>query len=82
MDPIFSLASPLSPGSRIPAWFMRASFEVPADYATIQAAIDSATHGDEIVVATGTYVETLFMRVRTFISGRPPPFPNGQSGSR
>ena len=34
-----------------------ATIHVPADIATIQAAIDSATHGDEIVVATGTYTQ-------------------------
>ncbi|MCA9436052.1 MAG: hypothetical protein KC978_09735, partial [Candidatus Omnitrophica bacterium] len=39
-----------------------ATYHVPVDFETIQAAIDSATHGDEIVVATGTYFETLFMR--------------------
>ncbi|MCA9414436.1 MAG: hypothetical protein KC944_24700, partial [Candidatus Omnitrophica bacterium] len=37
------------------------TFEVPSNFPTIQAAIDSATHGDEIVVATGTYIETLFV---------------------
>jgi hypothetical protein len=37
------------------------TIEVPSEYQTIQAAIDSATHGDEIVVATGMYVENIFV---------------------
>ena len=36
-----------------------ATLQVPTDFATLQSAIDSATHGDEIVVATGTYIETI-----------------------
>ena len=32
---------------------------VPADYATIQAAIDAAVEGDVVLVATGEYVENL-----------------------
>jgi hypothetical protein len=31
------------------------TIQVPSEYQTIQAAIDSATHGDEIVVATGIH---------------------------
>ncbi|MGD8454522.1 MAG: right-handed parallel beta-helix repeat-containing protein [Phycisphaerae bacterium] len=34
------------------------TLHVPADYATIQAAIDAATHGDEVVIADGTYTGT------------------------
>ncbi len=36
-----------------------AMLTVPGNYATIQAAINAATDGDEIVVAPGTYTQTL-----------------------
>ena len=36
-----------------------ATFYVPAEHGTIQEAIDASTHGDEIVVATGTYFERI-----------------------
>lgn len=36
-----------------------ATLNVPADYATIQAAIDAAWDGDEIIVSPGTYVEDI-----------------------
>ena len=35
-----------------------ATINVPADYTTIQAAIDAAADGDEVVVAPGTYTGT------------------------
>jgi len=35
-----------------------ATINVPADYATIQAAVDAASNGDEIVVEPGTYTGT------------------------
>ena len=38
---------------------LAATIHVPADIATIQEAIDSATHEDEVVVATGTYFERI-----------------------
>jgi len=36
-----------------------ATWNVPADYVTVQAAIDAATDGDTVVVAPGTWVENL-----------------------
>ena len=35
-----------------------ATINVPADHATIQAAVDAASGGDEILVAPGTYTGT------------------------
>ena len=36
-----------------------ATLTVPVPYATIQSAINAAVAGDEIVVAQGTYFETI-----------------------
>jgi len=37
---------------------LAATINVPADYTTIQAAIDAASNGDEILVAPGMYTDT------------------------
>src|SRR5262245_22723385 len=41
----------------IPA--VAADRKVPKDYATIQAAVDAASNGDTIQIASGVYVETV-----------------------
>ncbi len=43
---------------------------VPGDFASIQAAVDAALTGDEIVVAAGTYEETVTLLLKTGITLR------------
>ena len=40
---------------------------VPEDYSTIQEAINSAAHGDEIIVATGEYIENINLNGKNII---------------
>ncbi|MFC1635665.1 right-handed parallel beta-helix repeat-containing protein [Planctomycetota bacterium] len=49
---------------------------VPADYGTIQLAINASTHGDVVVVAPGTYVENInFLGKNITVTGTDPDDP-------
>jgi hypothetical protein len=54
---------------------LAATINVPADYATIQAAVNAASNGDEVIVAPGTYVgkalNTLGKAITIKASGTP-----------
>ncbi len=49
----------LLPFSLAPLISLGAVITVPGDYSTIQAAIDAAVHGDEIIVSPGVYAENI-----------------------
>jgi hypothetical protein len=42
---------------------------VPADYSTIQEAIDAAGYGDSVIVAPGTYVENIVLKSGVVLQG-------------
>ncbi len=46
-----------------------ATLTVPGDYASIQAAVDAASDGDEILVSPGTYDETIEIRSGITLQG-------------
>jgi hypothetical protein len=66
---ILSIAVPIIPTSASPT-----EIRVPEDYTTIQAAVDAASSGDIINVATGTYVGAIVDKNVTILGGR-----NGKS---
>ncbi|MFK8027568.1 MAG: choice-of-anchor Q domain-containing protein, partial [Gammaproteobacteria bacterium] len=47
-----------------------ATLNVPADYLTIQEAIDAAINGDSVLVAPGTYAETLVINKQIEVRSR------------
>lgn len=53
----------------VPYRAVGATWHVPGDYATIQAAVDAAGDGDEVIVGPGTYRETVLVQVGVVLRG-------------
>jgi pectin methylesterase-like acyl-CoA thioesterase len=52
-------ALPLALALTLPLAASAATLRVPADHATIQAAVDAAVAGDVILIAKGSYAEAV-----------------------
>ncbi len=61
-----SIATPLAAAAQAPAR-RYAVLSVPAKYPTIQAAIDSAVHGDTVLVAPGRYYENIRFKGKNIV---------------
>lgn len=82
--PALALAAqlPVGPRSHLPLEPAAAAlWHVPGDFASVQAAIDSAAPGDRIVVHGGTHPSTTIDRPLTLIGDPPPLFVNGGASS-
>lgn len=55
--------------ARIPSSSQPITINVPADYPTIQEAVDAATYGDIVLVAAGTYTEHINMKSGVTVQG-------------
>ncbi len=65
----FFLTFTLIPASTVAAKVGTNILEVPGSYPTIQAAIDAASPDDRVLVAPGTYVESIRMKYGVIVEG-------------